>query len=82
MEDAEETRKLLAEIRDLEREHLAEYRRVSEEALNLQRNAVARQELVAGVYRRVVVLGGLLAMALLVLLVYLLIRWWGPLFGR
>jgi len=82
MEQGEDVRRILTEIRDVEREHLAEYRRVSEEALNLQRNAVARQELIAGVYRRVVVMGGLLAMALLVLLVYLLVRWWGPLFGR
>jgi type IV secretory pathway TrbD component len=82
MEEGEDVRRILTEIRDVEREHLAEYRRVSEEALNLQRNAVARQELIAGVYRRVVVMGGLLAMALLVLLVYLLVRWWGPLFGR
>ena len=82
MDDAEETRRLLTEIRDLEREHLAEYRRVSEEALNLQRNAVARQAVFGSAYRRIVLMGGLLAMALLVLLVFLLVRWWGPLFGR
>ena len=82
MEQGEDVRRILTEIRDLEREHLAEYRRVSEEVLNLQRDAVARQALIGSVYRRVVVMGGLLAMALLVLLVYLLFRWWGPLFGR
>lgn len=82
MDDAEEARRLLTEIRDLEREHLAEYRRVSEEALNLQRDAVARQALFGSIYRRIVLMGGLLAMALLVLLAYLLVRWWGPLFGR
>jgi predicted RND superfamily exporter protein len=81
MESGEEVQRLLTEIRDLEREHLAEYRRVSGEVLDLQRVAVARQELFARVYRRVVLMGAVLASAMLVLLVYLLARWWRPLFG-
>ena len=80
--EGDDDRKILNEIRDLQREHLAEYRKVSEEALQIQRNALARQELIAGVYRRVVVLGGVMVLALTVLLVYLLAKWWGPLFGR
>jgi len=80
--EGDDDRKILTEIRDLQREHLAEYRKVSEEALQIQRNALARQELIAGVYRRVVVLGGVMVLALTVLLVYLLAKWWGPLFGR
>jgi type IV secretory pathway TrbD component len=80
--EGEDTRRLLTEIRDLEREHLAEYRKVSEEALKIQRNALARQELIAGVYRRVVVIGGVMVLALTFFLIYLLAKWWGPLFGR
>jgi hypothetical protein len=56
---------LLVEIRDLQREHLEEYRRVTRESLELQRRAVARQEHTARIYRWmmaflvVVVLSGL-----------------------
>jgi len=82
METGEDVRGLLTEIRDLEREHLKEYKRVSEEILSLQKSAVSRQELFGRVYRRMVLFGAVLMVALLVLLVYLLAKWWGPLFGR
>ena len=82
MDEAEDTRKILSDIRDLERQHLEEYRRISQEILNLQKNAVERQALIGGVYKRVVAFGGLMVVALLALLVFLLAKWWGPLFGR
>jgi type IV secretory pathway TrbD component len=82
MDECEDTRRILSDIRDLERQHLEEYRRISQEVLNLQRNAVERQTLIGGVYKRVVVFGGIMAVSLLDLLVYLLVKWWGPLFGR
>ena len=44
MEAEERVRRLLEEIRDVQREHLAEYRRVTKESLELQQRAVARQE--------------------------------------
>jgi hypothetical protein len=44
MNGEHELRQLLTEIRDTQREHLAEYRRVTERSLELQRRAVARQE--------------------------------------
>ena len=44
MEQEEEIRRLLQEIRDAQREHLAEYRRVAERSLEIQERAVARQE--------------------------------------
>ena len=59
-------------IRDLQREHLAEYRRVTQQSLDMQRRAVTRQEQIGGLYRRVVAAGALLVVALIVLLVYLL----------
>ena len=74
-------RKLLEEIRDAQREHLAEYRRVTQQSLDLQKQAVFRQELMAGLYRRVVAVGGILVLALLILLVALLTRWAPRLFG-
>ncbi len=82
MEGGEEVRQLLTEIRDLEREHLAEYRKVSAEILSIQRVAVDRQALFGRVYKRIVLLGSVMILALTILLVYLLAKWWGPLFGR
>ena len=81
MNDDREIRTLLTEIRDAQREHLAEYRRVTERSLELQQRAVARQEHMAHLYRRLVVTGGGLVAILLVLLVYLLVRWSRYLFG-
>ena len=75
------TRQLLEEIRDAQREHLAEYRRVTQLSLELQKQAVLRQELMAGLYRRVLAVGGIMALALLILLVALLVRWGPRLFG-
>jgi len=74
MEADERTPKLLEEIRDVQREHLAEYRRVTQQLLELQQRA-ARQEQVGAIYKRIVLLGGVMVAALLALLVYLLVRW-------
>jgi ferric-dicitrate binding protein FerR (iron transport regulator) len=81
MEGGEEIRRLLRDIRDAQREHLAEYRRVAERSLELQQRAVARQEQIGQIYRRLILVGGILVAALLALLVYLLVRWSRPLFG-
>jgi len=71
----ERTHKLLEEIRDTQREHLAEYRRVTQQLLEVQERAAARQHQVASLYRRFVSVGAVLVLALLTLLVYLLVRW-------
>jgi hypothetical protein len=75
MEEGDDIRQLLREIRDAQREQLAEYRKVTERSLELQQRAVARQEQMGLLYRRMVVVGGILVAALLTLLVYLLARW-------
>jgi len=75
MDSENEVRQLLKEILDTQREHLAEYRRVTQRSLELQQRAVARQEQIGQVYRRVLTVGGGLVAILLVLLVYLLARW-------
>jgi len=74
------TRKLLEEIRDAQREHLAEYRSVTRQSLDLQKQAVMRQEQLGGMYRRVIAAGGAVSLVLLVLLVFLLMRWGNRLF--
>jgi cytochrome c-type biogenesis protein CcmH/NrfG len=75
METDDHTDKLLEEIRDAQREHLAEYRRVAQQSLELQQRAVARQEQVSLIYKRIVLFGGVLVAVLLGLLLYLLVRW-------
>jgi CHASE3 domain sensor protein len=77
----DEIRQLLREIRDAQREQLAEYRRVTERSLELQQRAVGRQEQLGQIYRRLLVAGGSVVAVLLVLLVYLLLRWSRYLFG-
>ena len=74
MEDREEIRQLLREIRDAQREQLAEYRRVTERSLDLQQRAVARQEQMGRLWKQWVLAGGMLVAILLALLVYLLAR--------
>src|SRR5262249_9610274 len=81
MDGGDEIRQLLREIRDAQREQLAEYRRVTERSLELQQRAVARQEQIGQFSRRAIGMGGILVVALLALLVYLLARWWRYLFG-
>jgi len=75
METGDDVRRLLEEIRDVQREHLAEYKRVTHQFLELQQRAVGRQEQLSGVYKRIVLIGGALVAALLALLAYLLVRW-------
>ena len=81
MESDDRNRKLLEEIRDLQRDQLAEYRRVTQQSLELQQRAVQRQQDLGALYTRVVRLGAVLVVALLTLLGYLLVRWSGRLFG-
>jgi len=72
MQESQEIKELLAEIRDGQKEHLAEYKRVAERSLELQQKAVARQEQIGKLYKRMVVFGLLLIVFIIVLIVYLL----------
>ena len=81
MEGDDEIRQLLRDIRDTQREHLAEYKRVTEHLLELQQRGVARQEQIARFSRQVVLVGGILGTGLLILLIFLLVRWSRYLFG-
>jgi hypothetical protein len=79
---ASRVEQLLVEIRDTQLEQLAEYQRVTRQSLELQQRALARQEQIGHIYRRVVLLGGSLVALLLALLAYLLVRWAPYLFRR
>jgi hypothetical protein len=61
MDDSEEIRQLLRDIRDAQREQLAEYRQVTQRSLELQQRAVARQEQIGRFMRRILLVGGVLA---------------------
>ena len=66
----ENDREILREIRDLQREHLDEYRRVAERSISLQERAVARQEQISTLYRRVVLVTALLITGAIAFLLY------------
>jgi len=72
MAEPEEIATLLTEIRDAQREQLAEYKRVIGRSLELQEKAVARQEQMALFYRRVAIFALLVIAFIIVLIVYLL----------
>ena len=80
MEAGDGVRRLLEEIRDLQREHLTEYRKVTERSLELQQRAVARQEQFGTVYRKAALVGVVIMAGLLGLLGYILARWSHQLF--
>jgi hypothetical protein len=63
---------LLVEIRDIQREHLEEYRSVTRESLELQRKAVKRQEQIGRLYQCVVAVGALVVIGMVLFLVYLM----------
>ena len=68
-----DTLHVLAQIRDLQQEHLAEYRRVTEESLALQRQAVSRQEQLGRLYRIAVSVAALLFIPLVAFLYWRLL---------
>jgi hypothetical protein len=74
------TLRLLEEIRDVQREYLADYRRVTQQTLELQQRIVARQEVIGRLYKRVVLVAGLLVAGLLFFLLSVVFRWSSVLF--
>jgi len=72
MKETDEIKQLLSEIRDLQRESLGEYRRVTQRSLDLQQQAVTRQEQISKLYRRVLVGVIPLVIAIILLIIYLL----------
>jgi hypothetical protein len=60
---------LLVEIRDIQREHLEEYRRVARESLELQKRAVRRQEQFTRLYRWVLLVAAFVIAGLIVFLI-------------
>lgn len=68
MNQDEEQVHLLGEIRDLLAEQLEEYRRVTDQSLEFQRRAIARQEEFSRLYRRVLIVAAVLVVGAILLL--------------
>ena len=87
MDGDDDLRQLLRDIRDAQREQLAETRSAAERSLELQQRAIAQQDELRRLYRRLVLVGGSLVAVLLALLIflvliyYLLAGWSRYLFG-
>lgn len=72
MDSSEDIKRLLGEIRDVQRTHLAEYQRVAQQALDLQTRAVARQEQFSRIYKGALVAGTVLVVVVLAMILYIL----------
>ena len=70
MNEPDKVQALLEEIRDLQREQLAESREQAARSIRISEEAVARQVEIGGFYKRVVTVAAILVA---VLMVYL---WW------
>jgi hypothetical protein len=74
VDSTEEVRKLLTEIRDAQREHLAEYKRVTQLSLEIQRRSVEHQLRLGRLYRLVVAAGAVVFVGAVACLAYLIAR--------
>lgn len=72
MENQERIEKLLEEIRDAQRESLAEYKRVTSQSLELQQRAVSKQEQLGKTYRVALIASAALIAGIVGLIIYLL----------
>lgn len=87
MDRDDEIRQLLRELRDAQRETLAEFRGATERSLDLQQRAIAQQEQLRRLFRRLTTVGAglvavLLALLLFLVLIYFLLSGWSRyLFG-
>jgi CHASE3 domain sensor protein len=72
MQESDEIKKLLGEIRDAQLEQLKEYRKVTQRSLELQQQAVTRQEQMSRLYRLMVIAGSGLIIFIIILIFYLL----------
>ena len=72
MQESNEIKELLTELRDAQREHLAEYKKVTGRSLELQERAVKRQEQLAKTYRIALIVSAVLITGIVALIIYLM----------
>ena len=72
MNEPDEISELLREIRDIQTEHLNEYKRVTQRSLELQERAVKRQEKLSSLYVRVILASAILVLGIVAVIIYLI----------
>ena len=72
MENPDEIADLLREIRDLNREHLDEYKAAAQRSIELQQRAVARAESIGRIYRIALIVASVLIVGIIALIFYLM----------
>lgn len=72
MNEPDEISELLREIRDIQTEHLNEYKRVTQRSLELQERAVKRQEKLSTLYVRVIIASAILVLGIVSVIIYLI----------
>jgi len=72
MNEPDEISELLREIRDIQTEHLNEYKRVTQRSLELQERAVERQEKLSTLYVRVIIASAILVLGIVSVIIYLI----------
>lgn len=72
MNEPDEISELLREIRDIQTEHLNEYKRVTQRSLELQERAVKRQEKLSTLYVRVILASAILVLGIVSVIIYLI----------
>ncbi len=72
MNEPDEISEMLREIRDIQNEHLNEYKRVTQRSLELQERAVERQEKIGRLYVRVILASAILVLGIIALIIYVI----------
>ncbi|HYJ92081.1 MAG TPA: hypothetical protein VEV84_12280 [Pyrinomonadaceae bacterium] len=72
MERSDEIIEVLREIRDINREHLNDYKAAAERSIELQQRAVRRAESIGKVYRIALIVTAVLIGGVIVLIFYLM----------
>lgn len=72
MNEPDEISELLREIRNIQTEHLSEYKRVTQRSLELQERAVERQEKIGRLYVRVILASAILVLGIIVVIIYVI----------
>jgi hypothetical protein len=72
MEPSDEMIALLKEIRDAQREQIAEYKAATQRSIELQQRAVSRAENIGKVYRVALMISAILIVGIIILIAYLM----------
>jgi len=72
MNEPDEISEMLREIRDIQTEHLNEYKRVTQRSLELQERAVERQEKIGRLYVRVILASAILVLGIIAVIIYVI----------